>query len=76
MLTEKDKNKVLAYLKDGEEIAVAPGYVQNHVTGSYTRIELVAYSDGTFDWTSEDIYNLEVNNEIFHKKLIKHILKN
>lgn len=76
MMNKTEKNKILAYLRTGEEIAVAPGYAQDHVTGEYTRTELVAYSDGTFDWTSEDIYNLEEHDEIFDKDLIEHILQN
>lgn len=75
ILSEQERNKVLQYLKSGEVIAAAPGYVQNHVTGGYTRINLLAYSDGTHDWTSEDIFNFENNNEDFDEGLINYILK-
>lgn len=75
-LNDAEKEKVLDYLRSGEEIAVAPGYAVDHLSGEYTKIDLIAYSDGTDTWSSEDIFNFERNNEDFNFSLIQRILKN
>lgn len=50
----KHKDKILRYLRAGEEIAYAPGFVRDLATGEYTSIELVSYADEESEWTSED----------------------
>ncbi len=75
ILTVIEKKKTLDYLKSGNEIAVAAGYVIDHKTQKLTRIPLIALSDNVSDWTTEDIYNMEHNDEIFNEEIIKRILK-
>jgi len=75
VLAVNEKRLVLNYLNSGEPIAAAAGCVLNHNTNEYTNIPLIALSDGKNTWTSEDIYNLEKNDEVFDKLLIQHILK-
>ena len=74
-MTKQEKERILTYLNSGEEIAVGAGYVLNHKSGEYTRIELLAYSDGVYDWTNEQMYNFEKNDEVFDEKLFDYILK-
>ena len=74
-MKEKEKERILAYLNAGEEIAVGAGCVMNHVNGEYTQIELIAYTDGVYDWTNEQIYNFEKNDEVFDEKLFDYILE-
>ena len=69
-----EKKKVLEYLKGGEEVATAAGYVMDHKKNEYTKIPLVLLSNNVFEWTSEDIYNFDLYDEIFNNKLIKFIL--
>ena len=75
-LTAIEKETVLKYLKNGKEVASAASCVIDHNNSHNTQIPLVALSDGYFQWTTEDIYNREKNNELFDDKLIKSILKN
>lgn len=74
MLTKSEKRIVLAYLNNGKVVAAA-GMAVDHLTKKHTDIPLLAYTDGKSEWTSEDIYNLDVNGEIFNEKLINRILK-
>ncbi len=64
------KEKAIRYLKQGQVIAVAAGYPKNRKTGEEIREEFLAYSDGVYDWTTEDILNFELNDELFNKELI------
>lgn len=73
-LQNKDKKKILTYLKNGTEDAVAPGYVVDHVTGERTDIELIAYTDGMFDWTTDQIYHFETYGEQWNDTLFAKIL--
>lgn len=75
-LTSIEKETVLKYLKNGKEVASAASCVIDHNNSHITKIPLVAFSDGFFQWTTEDIYNLEKNNELFDDKIIKYILNN
>lgn len=70
----KDKDKILFYLKNGTEEAVAPGYVIDRVTGGKTSIELIAYTDGAFDWTTDQIYHFETYGEQWDDRLFSRIL--
>ena len=74
-LAVDEKRLVLNYLNSGEPIAAAAGCALNHTTNEYTDIPMIALSDGKNTWTSEDIYNLEKNDEVFDELLIQHILK-
>ena len=56
---EPDKKNIVEYLKKGTEVAAAPGFVRDQVTQSRTPIALYAYSDGVFEWTSNEIYHVE-----------------
>lgn len=75
-MNPKQKRKVLEYLKSCEELAAAPGYAIDHKTGKYTQVELMSFGDGIDEWTSEDIFNLEYNNEVFNKDLFERIIRN
>lgn len=75
MLTKSEKKIVLAYLNNGKVVAAAAGMAVDHLTKKHTDIPLLAYTDGKSEWTSEDIYNLDINGEIFNEKLINRILK-
>lgn len=70
-----EKKNALDYLKSGNEIAAAAGYVTDHKTKKLTKIPLVALSDNISDWTTEDIYNMEYNDEIFCEEIIERILR-
>lgn len=74
-MTKQEKEKILTYLNSGEEIAAGGGYVMDHKSGEYTRIALLAYSDGAHVWTNEQMYNFEKNDEVFDEKLFEYILK-
>ena len=74
-MKKKEKEKILAYLNSGEEIAVGAGCVIDHADGEYTQIELIAYTDGVYYWSNEQIYNFEKNDEVFDKELFEYILK-
>lgn len=74
-LTKSEKKIILAYLNNGKVVAAAAGMAVDHLTKKHTHIPLLAYTDGKSEWTSEDIYNLDVNGEIFNEELINHILK-
>ena len=71
----ENKSKILEYLRAGEEIAYAPGFVRDLTTGEYTTIELVSYIAGESEWTSEDIYNFEKHNIVFDSQLFEKIIK-
>lgn len=74
-MTENEKERIISYLNSGEVIAAGAGYVLDNKSGEYTRIPLLAYSDGVNVWTNEQIYNFEKNDEMFDGKLFEYILK-
>ncbi len=75
IMNPKDKEKVLRYLKGGRVVAAATGYPKNRRTGKEIREEMLAYTDGVFEWTTEDILNFELNDEMFNQKLIRQVIQ-
>jgi hypothetical protein len=71
----KHKDKILKYLRAGEEIAYAAGFVRDIINDEYTSIDLVSYADEESEWTSEDIYNFEKHNIVFDSQLFERIVK-
>ena len=71
----ENKEKVLRYLTHANITAAAPGSAVDIISGEKIRGELLAYSDGEYEWTSTvpfyvERYNLKLPDE-FIKKIMK-----
>ena len=56
-----EKGKLLAYMQSFDPYAAA-GRITDCVTGERLRKEDVGYTDGTFMWTSQDVYHIDKYN--------------
>lgn len=70
-----DKRKILAYLKNGKEIARAPGYLHDRINGESRLPNPACFTDGTYSWRSDLIYYYEKYNIELPKDFIEHVLK-
>lgn len=69
------KKKVIEYLKSAKVVAAAAGHVYDHVVDDYSREALLAYEDGQYEWTSEEIYHFEKYDEPLDEALLIHAVK-
>lgn len=59
--TPAEKRKIIDYMNAFDPFA-AMGMVEDCVTGKRQKEENVGYSDGTFSWSTQDIYHIEEYN--------------
>ena len=69
------KEEILRHLKNGKEIAIAAGRARDIFTGKEIPGSLFAYSDGVFEWRSDEIYYFEKYNIKLEDEFIAHVLK-
>lgn len=68
-----EKNKVLHYMKNCKVIAAAPGRMRDVFSNTSIPGEMLAYSDGTYYWSTEAIYYFDKYNLQLPDDFIKHI---
>lgn len=73
-INASEKQAVLDYLRNGEELAIASGYPKNRKNGEVIQVEWISYTDGIDEWTTEDIINFDLNSDVFNESLIRRIL--
>ena len=71
----KDKDAVLRYMKSAFVLAVAPGIMQDVLTGEKIPGEWLVYGDGIYSWESETIYYFDKYNMTLPDEFIEHVLK-
>ena len=57
-----NKQKILSYLKAGEDDGVRCSSVHDYVTDEYTGSTIHLYTDGEYFWDDEEIYHFEKYN--------------
>jgi hypothetical protein len=67
---------LIAYLKNGEIVAVTPELAIDVITGEIIPEELKAMSDGVFRWTSDIVHYVDKHNFILPEEFRKHVLDN
>ncbi len=71
----KDKQIIMRYLYDGENIAIACHTLFDYVKNKSTGGNVFLFSDGEFIWNSEDIYHFEKYNMELEQSFINKVLK-
>ena len=71
---QKNKNKILDYLKKGQIKACAAGKAIDIFTGEVIPNELSYMTDGQYEWRSDLIHYVQKYNLILDKQFIKHVL--
>lgn len=69
-----EKEMILEYMGSFDPYAVA-GMVYDCITRQKTKEENVGFSDGTFSWSSQDIYHLERYDAAVSEDFIQNIMK-
>lgn len=78
MISEnKDKNKdiIIAYLKNGKRTAESPSRPIDLITGKSLNMSLAMQSDGMYTWRSDFVYYYEKYNLKLNPDFISHVLQ-
>ncbi len=70
----KEKQRIVSYLRNGKVISAAPGIMKDILTGERTGREMLVYSDGQYAWKSDLIYYVEKYDMRLPSEFIDHIL--
>lgn len=70
---ESEKKKLLEYMRSFECFAVA-GLIEDCKTGEMLNEEDLGFNDGTFIWSSQDIYHLERYDAAACEEFIKKVV--
>jgi len=68
-----EKKKLLEYMRSFEFFEVA-GLIEDCRTGEELREECLGFNDGTFVWSSQDIYHLERYDAAVCEEFIKKVV--
>lgn len=72
---DKDKTKIIDYLKKGRHIAESPSRITDFITGKPLNMSLSMQSDGVYSWRSDFVYYYENYNIRLKPDFINHVLK-
>ena len=71
--THPEKEKILKYLKSGEEYGAAAMSMKDVFTGKYTGIEYIFFADDKYAWSTELIYHVEKYDCKLPEDFLSHI---
>jgi hypothetical protein len=69
-----DKEKILLYLKNGQDFGVRCSSIYDYVKNEPTFKDINLYTDGIYHWDDEKIYHFEKYNMKLEDDFIKHVL--
>ncbi len=70
---DKNKFKILNYLKNGRVIGAAPGILKDSFTQKQIDGQWLLMTDGIYEWDTKLIYHYEKYNLVLPQEFIKNI---
>ncbi len=70
---DKNKSKILNYLKNGTVIGAAPGILKDSFTQKQIDGQWLLMTDGIYEWDTKLIYHYETYNLVLPQEFIKSI---